>query len=423
MSIKINSIDLSNEQIAEINSDLLLKIENSKYNKFGPQKTVQAYALENEIAYLPFSYAIQKIGLKRPERSSFPPMITKFVGALRDEQEAVKKEAIQLLSKKGSVIISLGTGMGKTITSINIAVDIKLKTLILVNKIVLINQWEEAIKKVCPFANIQKLTGKTDELDSERDFFIMNASNVSKKNREFYKDISLVICDEVHLIMAETLSKSLQYITPRYLIGLSATPYREDGLDILLNLYFGEDKIIRLLKRKHLVYKVHTGLSIDMIKTDEGKINWGAIIDEQANNQARNELIVSISKKFKDRNIIILTKRIEQGKYLYERLKEEGEYVDSLLGKQQDFDRECRILIGTVSKISVGFDFPKLDCLIFGCDLESYAIQSIGRVLRRVDVEPIIFDLIDDNFILNKHYKTREQIYNDVGGRIVNYYK
>ena len=199
MSIKINSIDLSNEQIAEINSDLLLKIENSKYNKFGPQKTVQAYALENEIAYLPFSYAIQKIGLKRPERSSFPPMITKFVGALRDEQEAVKKEAIQLLSKKGSVIISLGTGMGKTITSINIAVDIKLKTLILVNKIVLINQWEEAIKKVCPFANIQKLTGKTDELDSECDFFIMNASNVSKKNREFYKDISLVICDDHRL--------------------------------------------------------------------------------------------------------------------------------------------------------------------------------------------------------------------------------
>lgn len=423
MSIQIKSINLSNDQIGQINSDLLLKIENSKYNKFGPQKVVQAYTLENDIAYLPFSYSINKLGLKRPSRELFPRMITKFTGKLRDEQEIVKNEAINVLSKTGSVIISLGTGMGKTITSINIAVTIKLKTLVLVNKIVLINQWEEAINKVCPFSKIQKLTGKTAEFDEECDFFIMNASNVSKKKREFYKDIALVICDEVHLIMAETLSKSLQYITPRYLIGLSATPYREDGLDILLNLYFGEEKIIRLLERKHLVYKVNTGLRIDMIKTDEGKINWGAIIDEQANNQERNELIISIAKKFKDRNIIILTKRIDQGKYLHDRLKEEGEYVESLLGKQQDFDRDCRILIGTVSKISVGFDFPKLDCLIFGCDLESYAIQSIGRVLRRVDVEPIIFDLIDDNFILNKHYKTREEIYNTIGGRIVNYRK
>ena len=58
-------------------------------------------------------------------------------------------------------------------------------------------------------------------------------------------------------------------------------------------------------------------------------------------------------------NILILTKRIEQGKYLYDRLVEEGEYVQSLLGKQQDFDHECRVLVGTVSKVSVGFDFAR----------------------------------------------------------------
>jgi superfamily II DNA or RNA helicase len=73
----------------------------------------------------------------------------------------------------------------------------------------------------------------------------MNATNIEKMGRKFFEGIGLVICDEVHLLVAETLSRSLQYLCPRYLIGLSATPYRLDGLNILLDLYFGEDKIIR----------------------------------------------------------------------------------------------------------------------------------------------------------------------------------
>ena len=60
----------------------------------------------------------------------------------------------------------------------------------------------------------------------------------------FFKDIGVCIIDEIHCIMAEGLSKCTQKILPRYLIGLSATPYREDGLNILLDLYFGEEKIM-----------------------------------------------------------------------------------------------------------------------------------------------------------------------------------
>jgi superfamily II DNA or RNA helicase len=157
--------------------------------------------------------------------------------------------------------------------------------------------------------------------------------------------------------------------------------------------------------------------------TESGKLNWGAILDAQCNNIERNELIISICKKFKDRNILILTKRVEQGKYLYDRLLEEGEYVASLLKTQQEFDRESRILVASIMKAGTGFDFKKLDCLVLASDLESYFVQSLGRVLRRPDVEPIIFDLIDDNKVLEKHFKTREEIYNEVGGTIKNYPK
>ena len=64
--------------------------------------------------------------------------------------------------------------------------------------------------------------------------FNIDAINVKKMGEDFFKDIGLVICDEIHLIMAEKLSSCMQFIFPRYLIGLSATPHRkfdEEGND------------------------------------------------------------------------------------------------------------------------------------------------------------------------------------------------
>jgi superfamily II DNA or RNA helicase len=421
MSLLEKASKFSNEQIEKINNDLIIKIPTNKYNKSAPIKEIGSYFLDsNDYLYVPLAYGAIDLNLPRRLREKFPVMTQKFTGFLRDEQINVQKEALKILSKTGSIILSLHTGFGKTILSINLACEIRLKTLIIVNKIVLINQWEESILKFCPTAKIQKLTTKSD-FDNDCNFFIMNATNVSKKKKSFFRNIGLCIVDECHLIMAESLSKSLQCIFPRYLIGLSATPYRMDGLDGLLELYFGKNRIIRLLRRKHIVYKVKTGITIKMALTEDGKINWGSILDEQCNNIERNEIIISICKKFNDRNILILTKRVEQGKYLYNRLVEDKENVASLLGSQQEFDRECRILVATTSKASTGFDFSKLDCLIISSDLESYFVQALGRVLRRPDVEPIVFDLIDENKILEKHFNSRKEVYDEIGGTIRDY--
>jgi superfamily II DNA or RNA helicase len=419
MSLKINIDSLTDEHRNLINDNLIIKIKNTKYNKFAPQKIIYPYLLENDMILLPFAYSIRELKMSRPSRDEYPAMNVKFEGQLRSEQEIVKKESLNILSKTGSVMISLATGMGKTITSINLACHIKLKTLVVVNKIVLIKQWEEAILKVCPSATIQKVSTKSELQDC--DFYIINAINVEKMGKSFFIDIGNCIVDECHLIMAETLAKSLYYVYPRYLIGLSATPYRVDGLDPLLSFYFGEDKIIRLLHREHLVYKVNTGFTPEIVLTKDGKVNWGALLDQQANNKERNELIIDIVKRFSDRNILILSKRVEQGEYILNRLKEEGEYVDSLIGSKQEFDRESRILVATTSKAGTGFDYAKLDCLILACDLESYFIQALGRVLRRPDVKPIVFDLLDDNRILESHFKTRKQVYLDIGGKIKKY--
>ena len=418
MSLKTKLNKLSNKVRDKINDELLLVLKND--SKMLPDKEIQPFDIVNDEIYLPFYYGINELNFDRPERKNFPSMNVKFEGVLRDEQVIVKKEALEKLTNKGSVILSLHTGFGKTILAINLACNIKLKTLVIVNKIVLVKQWEESILKFCPSALVQKLTPKSKIKES--DFYIMNAMNIEKMGRKFFQNIGLVICDEAHLLVAETLSRSLQYLTPRYLIGLSATPYRLDGLNKLLDLYFGEDKIIRDMNREHIIYRVNTGLEIEMeLVESTGKVNWGAVLKSQSENEERNDLIIKIIREFKDRNFLVLCKRVEQATYLYSKLKEFGEHVDNLIGSKQEFDTNCRVLVGIHQKVGTGFDWAKADALLLAASLKSYFIQSLGRVFRRRDTIPIVFDLVDNNFILLKHFKNRSEVYEKVGGKIVSF--
>jgi len=399
-----------------INSDLEIKIE----NKFGggPARYIYPFEIEEENIALPFAYAISK-KIKRPTREDFLSLSISFDGILRPEQSEVRKEAIKQLSSTGSVLLSMYCGFGKSSTSMKLACDIGLKTLIIVNKLILIKQWDEGIKTFCSSASVQKLTSRSKKDDC--DFYIINAQNVEKMGKSFFSDIGTVIVDEAHLIMAETLSRCLQWVHPRYLIGLTATPYRMDGLNSLLDMYFGKYKIVRTLWREHIAYKVSTGFKPTVEQTANGRVNWGVVLDSQANDEERNELIIKLLKYHSKRNFLVLTKRVSQGEYLLKRLEEEGEDVTSLLGSNQEYKVSSRILVGTSSKIGVGFDHPKLDALLLAGDVEQYFVQYLGRVFRTKDVKPIIIDLVDDYSLLTKHFNTRRKIYQDHGGEVKNF--
>jgi superfamily II DNA or RNA helicase len=122
---------------------------------------------------------------------------------------------------------------------------------------------------------------------------------------------------------------------------------------------------------------------------------------------------------------LILCKRVEQTKFIYEKLKETGEIISLLIANSNDYDKNSRIIVATTNKVGMGFSYPKLDTLIFATDIisndtEEYLVQYIGRIMRREDVKPMIFDIVDDQSILQKHFKIRKTIYLKVGGKIQN---
>ncbi len=101
--------------------------------------------------------------------------------------------------------------------------------------------------------------------------------------------------------------------------------------------------------------------------------------------------------------------------------QKEHKQVATLFGSNQKFDKNCKVLIGTSAKIGTGFDFDKLDTLLLAADVVEYYIQFIGRIMRKDDVNPIIFDLVDNNKTLQKHYSERLKVYKKHGGIVKNY--
>jgi superfamily II DNA or RNA helicase len=322
------------------------------------------------------------------------------------------------LNKFGCLLISLYPGAGKTCLAIYLAAKvIKLKTLIVCHRIVLMEQWRDSIKRFTGNDTKIEILKVGKKYNENADFFIVNAQNIKKLGRDVFKSIGFVIVDEIHAIMAESLSESMYYVSPRYLLGLSATPTRPDGMDGLLDFYFGIDNVIkRELYHKHTVYKVNTG-----IEFEEESSNWNALITSQCLHEERNNLIVNIIMKHKDRHFLVLCKRVQQASYIAEKLEEEKENVSLMIEDTNTFDPTSRIIVASLQKCGVGFSHDLLDALIIASDMEEYFIQYLGRVFRRPDVQPIILDIVDDNPILRRHFLTRKNVYQECGGKIFPY--
>jgi len=422
MSIVATS-DLVTEELEDrIISEVLVKKTDNNFmtSKYGTKKEniVRPYRLTQDKVYLPFRWCLENVpGTQRVERSSLTPIRTTFTTTLRGIQNQIKDECISYLNKKGCSLISLYPGAGKTCLSIYLASKIGLKTLVVCHRLVLIEQWKQAIERFIekPSIGIVK-TAK----NVSHDFLLVNAQNVKKIGAEAFKDVGLVIVDEIHAIMAESLSECLYHLSPRYLIGLSATPTRPDGLDGLLDFYFGKDtKISRELYHPHFVYKIETDIEYE----EDSKTQWSAMITSQCMHQKRNDLIVDILLYFKDRHFLVLCKRVEQAKYIANKLEEEKENVSVMTEGKNDFDKTSRIIVASVQKCGVGFSHDVLDALILASDVEEYFIQYLARVMRTEEVKPIVFDLVDAHRSLKTHFSHRKKVYTKAGGVIKDFYK
>ena len=152
---------------------------------------------------------------------------------LRDyQQEAI--DNLKRMREDGKTIALLyhATGVGKTITAATDAKAVGGRTLFLVNALKLASQAKDTFAKVWPEATLGEYTGS--QKDVSQTVIFATVQSISKDLEKFSPtDFDYLIVDECHHAAANTYQKIFTYFHPKFILGLTATPERSDGEDML----------------------------------------------------------------------------------------------------------------------------------------------------------------------------------------------
>ena len=313
-----------------------------------------------------------------------------------------------------------------TVCGLYLIAKLAKKTLIVVHKEFLINQWIERIKQFLPNARIGTIQGPKVDIHN-KDIVLGMLQSISMKEYPWktFDNFGFTIVDECHHISAEVFSRALPKINTKYSLGLSATPKRKDGLSKVFHWFLGP-MIYQMIKREDspvnvniVMYTCDDAHSYNKMElTGYGRICMPRMINNITEFNRRLELIIEIIKRLckKNRKILILSDRRNHLTEIYNKVIEKelcsiGYYVG---GMKQDELKESEskdILLGTYNMSSEGMDIPDLDAIIFASP-KSDIIQSIGRILRKKhDTPPICWDIVDDFSMFSKQYIKRRAYY------------
>ena len=196
--------------------------------------------------YVPKYYGLEKFGMPEEDPlyksdyfntfvppSPIKPMQAAFKGDLRPEQKDAVScfiKACQDPLKRGG-IINLSCGGGKTVIAIHIISLLKMKTMIIVHKTFLLDQWRERIQHFLPEARVGIVKAQTTDVE-DKDIIIGSLQSLSMKeySPRLFEDIGLCIVDEIHRTGTEVFSQALAKFNFMFSLGLTATLERKDGL-------------------------------------------------------------------------------------------------------------------------------------------------------------------------------------------------
>jgi superfamily II DNA or RNA helicase len=313
---------------------------------------------------------------------------------LREEQMRAKEEIL----KYDSVVLVAPPGFGKTAVASAVIAKRSVNTLILVHKTMLLEQWR---KKLSEYFKIDVdsigILGKgKNTLTGILDVATLQSLKNISETVECY---SQIVVDEAHHIPAVSFEIPLKRFRGRYILGLSATPKRKDGMEAIMYLQCGE--LIRQSTQK--IDPRHSLKTVDT-QYDTFLDHFGMMLGEIAEDLQRNRLIVDEIVKVSGRKVLVLSERIDHLNRLGHMLEERGIEVAVLYGamkakeKSVQFEKvqKVSVVLSTSSYIGEGIDIGHLDTIVFTMPI-SYPermVQYLGRIGREGQ-QCLAIDFID----------------------------
>lgn len=426
-----------------LKKDLFVKPEIFGYGQADGAREFPVYRENEKKMYIPRFYGIQRYGLPRKSEIQIGEDINvTFAKPLRDYQNEIvgiygnyvnQSICSGSLHKGSGGILEVPCGAGKTVMALKIISDLKKKTLIIVHKEFLMNQWIERIGEFLPGSRVGKIQAQICDIE-EKDIVIGMVQTLYDK--EFpagtFDSFGLTIIDEVHRIGSEQFSKTLfKTITP-YMLGISATVDRKDKLTRVLYMFIGE-KIYESQRKnddavcvRAIEYQTGDAQFNEVEKDFRGNTKYSSMIVKLCEYGPRSDFIVRVLKDLviedSDSQIMVLCHNRSLLSYLYSAIQHRqfatvGFYVGGMKQSALQDTESKNIVLATYAMAAEALDIKTLSTLVMVTP-KTDIVQSVGRILRVKHENPIIVDIVDKHDVFQNQWTQRRRFYKKSNYRI-----
>ncbi len=358
-----------------------------------------------------------------------------FHGSLTIEQYKALKS---ILSNDFGVFVA-PPGTGKTVLAIAAIAERKTNTLILVHRKPLMEQWRLQITSLL---NIEKeqighIGSGMNKPTNIIDIAMVQSMDAQEGVHALIVNYGFVIVDECHHVSTFSFEKVLNQAKAKYVLGLTATPYRRDGHQPIIHFQCGHTCC--QIKQKDLLEYVanacvitrETAFSYEWNESSRIQKLWqNMIADEQRNQMIVNDVLDVLEE---NRFPLILTEQREHLERLAELLHDKVDLIILLYGglkekaRQEAMEKlkestpdDKKVIIATGSYIGEGFDEPRLDTLFLTMprSFKGRIVQYAGRLHRQyMNKQDIrIYDYVDSSIsVLLNMFRKRMKTYKTLG--------
>lgn len=280
----------------------------------------------------------------------------------REGQEKAIFESLIRLKELGGGLLVAGCGKGKTHMGAMLALELSRSTVVLVHKEFLAEQWEAAFQMLYPGIRVGRIQGDRADSGDDYDVSIALVQSILSAKREYpeslYCSFGFLICDEVHRYGAELWHKAIRRFPGQYRLGLTATPYRADGLMGVVHEHIGKPLFeFEADAIENRVYMVRVDTEIEDSEWQKTWLNdvtrRAKLISLLAAHVGRNKVIVrTILKAHRaGRRCLIISERKSQLGFLAQSIQDEGvpeDLIGFYVGGMKKSEREVARLKPTL---------------------------------------------------------------------------
>lgn len=430
------------KHLASLHNPVFYERQNMRFSTYGIPRFIRCYG--EDVAYLHFPRGTLEDLRKILEEAGSSVEITdtrlahdflklKFQGELTANQEKAMRE---VLRHEAGVLVA-PPGAGKTVMGCYAVAKRNLPTLILSHRKPILDQWRTQLKRMLGLKprQIGQVGGGRKRQTGTIDLAMIQSLKRMEDLREFFSQYGFILVDECHVLPAVSFEQYVKQAPVRYILGLTATPIRRDGLQDLIFMQCGPLRY-RMAETKE---GLETTLKIRPTNFRFEQINEELSIQEifraLAKDEARNRMVVEdVAQALAEgRKCLVLSQRKEHCHRLVELLKDAGKSPKLLTGDMGKKERAAvlqevveaapdaeTLLVATGQYLGEGFDCPKLDTLFlaFPISFKGKLIQYLGRIQRAYEGKKnaVVYDYLDDFVpVLKKMVWRRQKTYRSLG--------